>query len=346
MTPLHRPAMRLRFPVLVADVGGTNTRFALVSDVNAAAHSFEPVRTADFPDIVQAISTTVLDHTSLMPRTAVIAMAGPVTGDQIPLTNADWIIEPKGLIESLGFETVVVLNDFEAQALALPGLEGDDLKQIGGGAITPLGAKVVIGPGTGLGAATMVHAAETWIPIPGEGGHVELGPVGEDEYRIWAHIPPMKDGRISAEHIISGSGLPRLAHAVAAADNEIRNFGDAADVTNAADHGDPVAGHAMEVFCRALGRVAGDFAISCLARGGVYLAGGIPRKIERHLNSGAFRSSFEAKAPHAHLMQGVPTFLINHPNPALEGLAAFARTPSLFAVELDGRRWTREVASS
>ncbi|MBA5776264.1 glucokinase [Stappia sp. F7233] len=331
----------LRFPVLIADIGGTNARFALVSDAHAATQVFGQCPTEAHPGFAEAATAMVLDKTSLLPRTAVLAVAGPVTGDRIPLTNANWVIEPKRLLEDMNLDAVIVLNDFEAQALALPGLEGNDVEAIGGGTALPFGAKVVVGPGTGLGAAAMVHAHETWVPIPGEGGHVELGPVSADDEKIWPFIE-RQDGRIGAERIICGAGLLRLARAVARADGAERSYASPADVTDAADAGDDVALHTMEVFARALGRVSGDFALTFLARGGVFLAGGIAPKIDRYLKTGAFRASFEAKAPHAALMKTIPTFLVRHANPALEGLASFARTPSLFAVELNGRKWERD----
>jgi glucokinase len=330
-----------RFPVLVADIGGTNARFAVVSDAHAETHVFGSVETGAYADLAAAVVDTVLDHTSLMPRTAVLAVAGPVTGDRIAMTNADWVIEPRALIAQLGLESVVVLNDFEAQALALPGLEGDDIRQIGGGTALPHRAKVVLGPGTGLGAAAMVHAAGTWVPIPGEGGHVELGPVSEEDYRVWPHIERL-EGRIGAERIISGAGLLRLARAVAAQAGTERRFAAPRDVTEAADAGDQIGLRTMDMFVRALGRVAGDHALTFLARGGVFLGGGIPGRIDTYLAHPAFRAAFEAKAPHSALLASIPTFLIRHENPALKGLASFARTPTLFAVELAGRHWMRD----
>lgn len=332
-----------RFPVLVADIGGTNARFAMVSDAHAETRVFGAVETGAYSDLAEAIADTVLGHTSLMPRTAVLAVAGPVTGDRIPMTNADWVIEPHALIAKLGLENVVVLNDFEAQALALPGLEGDSIRQIGGGTALPHRAKVVLGPGTGLGAAAMVHAAGAWVPIPGEGGHVELGPVSEDDYRVWPHIERL-EGRIGAERIISGAGLLRLARAVAAQAGTERRFAAPRDVTEAADAGDEIGLRTMDMFVRALGRVAGDHALTFLARGGVFLGGGIPGRIDTYLSHPAFRTAFEAKAPHSALLASIPTFLIRHENPALEGLASFARTPTLFAVELAGRHWMRDGA--
>lgn len=326
------------YPVLVADIGGTNARFALVDDAEAPTRMCGKTATADHPDISSAIRQVVLSEADPKPRTAIIAVAGPVTGDRIPLTNAAWVIEPLKMIADLGLEEVIVLNDFEAQALALPGYSGSDIEQVGGGAVRSESAKFVLGPGTGLGAAAMIYASNTWIPVPGEGGHVELGPVTSEDVAIWPHIERV-GGRLGAEQILSGTGLPRLARGIAAYLKADRSFVTAADITTAAEGNDPVAVKTLEVFARALGRVAGDFALTVLARGGVYLTGGVTPRITRFLTDGGFRAAFEAKAPHEVLMAKIPTFIVRHPDPALEGLASYARAPDAFAVDMQGRHW-------
>jgi glucokinase len=332
------PPATFAYPVLVADIGGTNARFALVDGSDAATRMCGKTATADHADISSAIREVVLPEAATRPRTAIIAVAGPVTGDRIPLTNAAWVIEPLKMIADLGLEEVIVLNDFEAQALALPGYSGADVEQVGSGAVRTESAKFVLGPGTGLGAAAMIHAASTWIPVPGEGGHVELGPVSPEEFGIWPHIEKV-GGRLGAEQILSGTGLPRLARGVARFMNMDRDLTTAASVTQAAEDNDPVAVKTLEVFARALGRVSGDFALTVLARGGVYLTGGVTSRITRFLTDGTFREAFEAKAPHEALMAKIPTFIVRHPDPALEGLASFARTPDAFAVDRQGRQW-------
>jgi len=339
MTIENRSEDRFAFPVLVADIGGTNARFAVIRGPQDTHLAPVTTPTADHPDIQTAIQSAVLAKGAPAPRSAVLAVAGPVTGDRIPLTNAAWIVEPAALMSTLGLEQVVVLNDFEAQALALPGLSGTDIEQIGGGTPRPDSTKFVLGPGTGLGAAALVYGAGRWIPLPGEGGHVEIGPVSGEDVAIWPHIDRL-GGRIGAEQILSGSGLPRLARAVAkSTGSSHQQFLTAADVTRAATEDDAVAIKTLNTFARALGRVAGDFAMTVLARGGVYLTGGVTPRIDRFLTNGDFRAAFEAKAPHEALLKSIPTYLVRHPNPALEGLAAYAREPHLFAVDLGGRSW-------
>jgi len=326
------------YPVLVADIGGTNARFAMVESETAPTRMCGKTATADHADISSAIRQTVLPNTSENPRTAIIAVAGPVTGDTIPLTNAAWVIEPLRMISDLGVDRVIVLNDFEAQALALPGYRGADIEQVGKGEARPNATKFVLGPGTGLGAASMIYAADTWVPVPGEGGHVELGPVTPEDFEIWPFITK-RNGRIGAEEVLSGTGLPRLARAVSTWMDMTRDFTTPAMITKAAEENDPVALKTLQVFARALGRVAGDFALTTLARGGVYLTGGITPRIPQFLTDGNFRAAFEAKSPHEQLMHKIPTFIVRHPDPALEGLAAYARQPEQFAVDRRGREW-------
>lgn len=332
------------YPVLVADIGGTNARFARIDGPKAETVHLSSCRTADFAGLAEAVSHSLADIKGPQPKSLIAAVAGPVTGDIIPLTNAPWVIEPALLLKILGLSQVIIINDFEAQALALPGLSGADIEQIGGGTVRPASTKFVLGPGTGLGAAAMIYAANTWIPVPGEGGHVEIGPLSPEDDAIWPHIERM-GGRIGAETILSGSGLPRLGNAVACSKGQEPCFKTAAEITQAAAANDPIAREALHVFARALGRVAGDFAMTLLARGGVYLTGGVTPRIDEFLQDGEFRRSFEAKAPHERLLQSIPTFIVRHPNPALEGLAAFARQPDHFAVDLSGRSWLAPSSS-
>lgn len=331
----------LPYPVLVADIGGTNARFGMLSDTHAELKEFETAKTADFKDLEAAIEAMVSAKTSAMPRSAVLAIAGPVRGDEVPLTNCDWVIRPKELMLAFGLEDVILVNDFEAQSLALPSLRPEDLKIIGDMPTTQSGTKVVVGPGTGLGAAGMVHAGSIWVPVPGEGGHIDLGPVTEEEFELWPHFDK-EHGRISAEALLCGRGLVRLYNGVASWRGAEAKFKAPSEITSAAlDASDACAEEALKIFCRLLGRVAGDLALAFMAKGGVYLAGGISQKIAKFLATSEFRDAFESKAPHEELMSGMATAVIVHEKPALMGLAAFARAPQLFGVDVEGRRWRK-----
>ncbi len=327
------------FPVVIGDIGGTRCRFALLSDAHAEPTVFDAVATGDYPDLQDAVEDVVLAATSVMPRSAVLAVAGPIGGDAVQLTNADWTIRPRELMVGTGIDDVVLLNDFEALALTLPSLAADDVTTIGGGTAAEFGSKVVLGPGTGLGVAGLVHAANLWIPVPGEGGHIALGPAQVDEFALWPHLEA-ESGRISAETILSGRGLVRLYRAVCAVDGSVPVHGSPQALTDAALAGsDAIAEQTTELYARLLGRVAGDLALIFMATGGVYIGGGIAPKILSVLASGGFRQAFEDKAPHQAVMAAMPTSIITTGQPALQGLAAFARTPGRFGVALDSRRW-------
>ena len=270
---------------------------------------------------------------------AILGVAGPIKVDEIDLTNCDWVIQPKVMIRDLGFENVVVINDFEAQALAAASLGPEYLDKIGGGEIRASSSRVVVGPGTGLGVAGLVHARHTWFPVPGEGGHVDMGPRTPRDYELFPLYEPI-EGRISAEQLLCGRGLMNIYRAVSKANGVAPVAANPAEVTSSwSDGSDPAAVEAIELFVTYLGRVAGDLAMIFMARGGVFLAGGIAQRIIPALNHPRFRQAFEDKAPHSGILRMIPTFVITHPLAALSGLAAYARTPVRFGVSTEGRRW-------
>jgi glucokinase len=329
------------FPILIGDIGGTNARFSLLTDSIGEPKDVTIVLTAAYPTIDAAIQQSVLDKTSVQPRSAILAIAGPINGDEIPLTNCPWIVRPNDMIANLGFEDVMIINDFEAQALAVATLDDDNQVQVGRGEAKPSHSKVVLGPGTGLGVAGLVHALDAWIPVPGEGGHVDLGPRSARDFEIFPHIERI-EGRVSAEQILCGRGLLGLYTAICIADGVTPSLATPADVSTKGLSGeDGQAAEAISLFAVYLGRVAGDMAVVFNAKGGVYLAGGISQKILPALQRPEFRDAFEDKAPHRVMMSHIPTFVVTHPLAALSGLSAFARMPASFGVSTDGRRWRK-----
>jgi len=329
----------LKFPILIGDVGGTNARFAVVLDANSEPSEPSIVQTASFATIDDAIRSAILDKTPVKPRSAVLAIAGPVDGDEIALTNCPWIVRPKAMLAGLGLSDIVILNDFEAQALAVVALDKEHMEIIGGGAPEPNASRVVLGPGTGLGVAGLIHACGRWIPVPGEGGHMDIGPRTSRDLQVFPHIEPI-EGRVSGEQILCGRGLVNTYRAIAKADGITAKMSSPAEITAAAlSRSDTVATEALDLFVTCLGRTAGDLALVFKSRGGVFLTGGIAQKIVPALKTGNFRSAFEDKAPHKELLKSMPVYVITHPLPALAGLAAYARAPALFGVETEGRRW-------
>ncbi|MDR6816167.1 glucokinase [Neorhizobium sp. 2083] len=330
---------KLPFPILIGDIGGTNARFSILLDAYAEPKPFPNVRTADYPTIDDAIQKIVLDTSSVQPRSAILAIAGPIDGDEIDLTNCDWVVRPKGMIADLGFEDVLVVNDFEAQALAVAALSDEYREALGTSNEPHMASRVVLGPGTGLGVAGLVYARHMWFPVPGEGGHVDVGPRSERDFQIFPHLKRI-EGRVSAEEILSGRGVVNIYQAVCTADGVQPAFSDPADITAHGLNGtNSQAVETLSLFATYLGRVAGDMALIFMARGGVYLAGGISQKIIPALKGPEFRAAFEDKAPHTELMGTIPTFVVTHPQAALAGLASFARTPSAYGISTDGRRW-------
>ena len=333
-----RPPLELPFPVLVGDIGGTNARFAQIDAPDAELRIFPTAATADYPDPAAAIEAVVMKADKVRPRTLIFALAGPVTGERIKLTNCPWVFEPRELIKRLGVENVILLNDFEAQSLALPSLAPGDLVQIGGGEIVPDAPKVVIGPGTGLGVGILAHVDGVWIPIPGEGGHVTLAAESPRDFEIWKHLTGV-EGRITAESVISGPGMLNLYTAIARANGHEPIYHVPADVTAPESANNPEVRETLDLFGKHLGALSGDFALTALARGGVYVGGGVSQHIVTALETGPFRSAFEAKPPHRKLTTSIPTFLIMHTRPALIGLAAYASHPESYGVDLAGRHW-------
>ncbi len=341
MTQASDHDINLPFPILIGDIGGTNARFALLIDAFAEPRPFPPVKTADFANIDEALQRCILDTTSVQPRSAILALAGPIEGDEVPLTNCPWVVRPREMIANLGFQDVLLVNDFEAQALAIASLPDGDREQIGPGVERPAASRAVLGPGTGLGVAGLVYARHSWIPVPGEGGHVDVGPRSERDYEIWPFLERI-EGRIAGEELLSGRGIMNIYRAVSAADGADAPLSTPAEVTTRAlAQDDRAAIETLSLFSTYLGRVAGDMAMIFMARGGVYLAGGISQKILPALRGPEFRAAFEDKAPHRALLGAIPTYVVTHPVAALVGLAAFARMPDRFGVATEGRHWKR-----
>jgi len=333
----------LEFPVLIGDIGGTNARFQIIEENHPNPVIFDSVRTAEFDRIETAISSAVLSRTATKPRSALIAAAGPITEDGLNLTNCHWDIVPDTFLKLESIAQLVLMNDFEAQALALPCLSPDDGCPLGEPGPQPglNHTKAVLGPGTGLGVGLLVRAGDRWIPVAGEGGHVDLGPRTAREAAIWHHLEAI-DGRISAEQVLCGSGLVNLYRACCHTDGVEPELDSPASISGAAMNGqNPQAVESLSCFCVVLGRVAGDLALTSLAKGGVYVSGGIAQKILPYLQSSAFRAAFDDKAPHAGLMGDIATIVVTHPLPALLGLAAFATSPKSYVLDISQRYWSR-----
>lgn len=333
----------LPFPILLGDIGGTNARFTILENASCEISEFVSVKTAEFETIDDAIVEAVFSKTAIRPKSTILAVAGPVESDEVPLTNCHWVVKPRRMIESFGLSDVMVINDFEAQALAIAQLSAADRQPVGPHQSESYASRIVLGPGTGLGVAGLVYAQGRWIPVPGEGGHIDIGPRTPRDYQIFPYIEKI-DGRISAEQILCGRGIVHLYRAICIADKIEPIFTDPAEITaHAADGSNAQAVETILLFTTYLGRVAGDVALLFMARGGVYLSGGISQKIIEALARPEFRAAFEDKAPHQELMRAIPTFVVTHPQAALAGLANYARAPQTFGLDMQGKHWNNKV---
>lgn len=305
---------------LLADIGGTNARFALLEGARPGIPLVLPV--AAFPTAEAAIAEALARLAPGSPVTlAILALSGPVMDGTVQLTNAAWRASASALAARFGFARVRLVNDFLVQAHALPHLAGDDLQRIGGGRAVPDAPMLVLGPGTGLGVAAFLPGPG--LAVPTEGGHVGLAPTDAREDAIVAALRA-RDGRAAAEEALSGRGLAFLHATVARLHGADVPARDAPAVLMAAP-ACPLAAEAVEVFLGLLAGLAGDLALAWGARGGVFLAGGILPRMAGRLDATAFRCRFEAKAPMQGWMAEVPLHLVRHPAPAFLGLAALAR---------------------
>ena len=304
-------------PVLLADIGGTHSRFALL-----AAHarpeqvvSWDNDRFASLEDAIAAY----VGELNVKPTAGVFAVAGPVTGRKVALTNRHWLIDLDHLAVRFHFSRANAINDFEAQAWALTQLHHDDYRNLGSsGSQHAHGVKVVLGPGTGLGVAALVPVGAGWQPIATEGGHVSFGAASKDEEPVFACLH--EAGPVSAESVVSGSGLPRLHTAVNPGAPSLH----AETIVKHAQAGDAAAVATIKLFVRLLGRFAGDVALTFKAIGGVYIAGGVAGKLGPLLDEKILRDAFEAHPPYGALLKSIPTYLVTVAHPGLIGCAAFA----------------------
>ncbi len=307
---------------LLADIGGTNTRCAIAGAGGHldALEVFENRRFSDLPDLLAHYIASL--PAGSRPDHGMLAVAAPIRGDAVQMINIDWQFSTESLRQSLRLKELRLFNDFEALAVGLPNLGPNDIRQVGGGSALPNQTKAVLGPGTGLGVASLVPARHGWQAISGEGGHVTLPAVTAKEIDL-IKIIRERFGHCSAERLVSGPGL-ELLHATLHGSSALS----APEIGALAETGDPQALASLDMFFEFLGTVAANLALTVGAFGGVYIGGGIvPRHAERFATSG-FRRRFEAKGRYGDYLKSIPTLLIVSDQPALTGLAAAAQNTS------------------
>ena len=313
----------MSWPRLVADVGGTNARFAMQLRADAELEHLAVTPSDRHGTLRDAIRSYLAEQQLPAPRSAAIGIANPVTGDQVSMTNHDWSFSISELQAALGLDRLLVLNDFAVLALALPKLRAEDLRQIGGGTAGRNAPLAVIGAGTGLGMAGLLPAAAgRFIAVAGEGGHGTLAAADEFEDRIVARLRT-RFGHASAERALSGPGLENLHEACAALAGEPAPLLAAPEITRRALAGeDALCQRAVELFFSFLGTEAGNLALTLGARGGVYISGGVTPRLLPLMEASPFRRRFEAKGRFARYLQPIPTWVIDSEfSPGLIGAA-------------------------
>lgn len=315
--------MNTKTAILVGDIGGTNCRLALVRDGRVVRQSIASYADADFPTLLDAIRAYLHEQRTEI-GTACLAIAGPVTGDTIQLTNNAWHFSVAQMRSDLKLKALEIINDFEAIALALPHLQSEHLQQIGGSAPQPDKPKVAIGPGTGYGAAKVIRYGERHIALPSEGGHVSIAPSTERELALCRWLLQQRQ-QITREHLLSGTGLTRIYRGLCALDGANAEALHAAEIqTRALDGSDAHCSAALSMFCEWLGTAARDQALDALAQGGVYIAGGIVRRFIPFLRASGFRARFEDSDSMSALLKPIPVYVITEDHPGLIGAAAHA----------------------
>ena len=319
-------------PRLLADIGGTYARFTLEAAPGVFEHA-ATLRCADHADFHAAVSAYLGAMPAGQVQHAAVAIANPVEGDEVRMTNYHWQFSIEQMRQRLGLATLVVVNDFTALAMALPRLAPDGKRQIGGGAARERSVVGLLGAGTGLGVSGLIPADDGFIALGTEGGHASFSPRDEREIAILRHALGEFD-HVSFERLLSGPGLElihdwlceraglRRARRTAAQISEVGlrtwRAGEAAHAQQAS----ALCLQSLQRFCALLGGFAADVALTLDARGGLYIGGGIVPRLGDFVEQSLLRERFEDKGRFSSLLAGVPIYVIHSRHPALLGAAA------------------------
>ncbi|KQQ47104.1 glucokinase [Duganella sp. Leaf126] len=333
MTAISSPSLPINDfpggPRLLADVGGTNARFALETAPGQIV-AIDVLPCVEYPTLAAALlaylgSPLVAKAVGTGQgriRNGAIAIANPVIGDMVRMTNHHWAFSIEALRREVGFDTLLVVNDFTALASALPFLSFEQKRQVGDGVAvqgTPLG---LIGAGTGLGVSGLIPGRDGWTALLSEGGHVSFAPVNQTEVEIlqyaWTEFE-----HVSAERLMSGAGIELIYRALAKMRGVAAEPLAASDISRRALVGDcALCDEVIEAFCCMLGTIAGNLVVTLGAQGGVYIGGGIVPKLGQRFDRSGFRARFEYKGRFNQYLAQVPTWVITAEYPAFVGVSA------------------------
>jgi glucokinase len=320
------PANRCAFadgPRLLADIGATHARLALET-APGVLHAVQVLQCADYSGIVALVRAYLglAGQPGQALRHAALAVANPVGGDRVRMTNRDWEFSTDAVRCELGLHTLLLVNDFTALAMALPGLKDGDLMQVGGGHAGANAVIGVLGPGTGLGVSGLIPTADGFVTLGSEGGHTSFAPADEREYAVlqyaWKSWP-----HVSTERLVSGPGLEIIYQALAGRNGlTVTPLAAGAIMAGALDGGDVLCAEALDCFCAMLGGASADLAVTLGAFGGIFIGGGIVPRMGEAFARSSFRARFEAKGRFSSYLAAIPTYVITNPHPALFGAAA------------------------
>ena len=317
---------------LVADIGGTNARFALLGRDATAVSNTITLQCAEFASFELALRHYLHEVGITHMETLCLAVAGPVVDESVNFTNNAWTISARDLAERFSGARIKLLNDFEAVAYALPQLESNHLSGVGAN-LPELKDRgnfrlCAIGPGTGLGCAGLLSQQGTQSVIVSEAGQTGFAPQTPVQLAV-LDVLGSRFGRISNERLLSGPGIENIHWALTKIEGEpaqplLAEMSAENIFTLADEQKNRLAIESVDLFFEVLGQVAGDIALSLYAIDGLYIAGGIARRYPQALTNSKFRAGFESKGKYRNLMERIPTHLITHENPGLLGAASYA----------------------
>jgi len=312
--------MNQGYPRLLGDIGGTNARWAWQESAGAELQDISVQPCEASASLQQSAANYLAAHGHQNPRWAGIGIATVITGDEVRLTNSSWRFSISEFQRALSLDRCLVINDFTALAMSLPALKPSDLRSVGGGVAVAGATVALLGPGTGLGVSGLVpDAAGHFTALSGEGGHATLA-ASDDIEATLVGILRRQFQHVSAERVLSGSGLVNLYQAICTMEGRPARPLDPSDVTDGAVAGsDAQCVQAVQYFTRFLGNVAGNLALTLGSLGGVYIGGGIVPRLGATFDDALFRESFESKGRYRALLSTVPVSVITASTPALIG---------------------------
>lgn len=306
--------------VLAGDIGGTNARFVLFEEGDYQAETFRVIPVNDFSDLGDAVEVYLeLIECRNIEQASFSFASTHEYQDSMSLTNSDLSLSVSALRKRFGLQRARVVNDFTAAAIGIMSLPGESLTQIHQGVADARGPRAVLGPGTGLGVSGLIHAQSYWLPLQSQGGHVSMSAQNARELQIYETLA-QKYTHVSAERYLSGIGTVDVYQAICVLEQQIPRFEKAEQISNAAiNNSCAICAEVMALFCKYLGVVAGDLAVTLGSTGGIYIAGGIVPRLGGYFTDSAFLYWLHNKGRFSEFVHDMPVYIVNDGEPALYG---------------------------